>query len=148
MSGGKYDYAYIHLTQLADEVEREALKRRGEYETDWGQTIPGLPPETVEARLDLARSLTLHAAAARAVEWVDSGDWADGEELDPIRAAVDGPHAERARLLARDNLRLQHEADGDTELLTLAFEALLQSAPDLPVTRLLGKTLAGRAVRG
>ena len=69
MSGGSYDYAYTHVNDFV-----------------WGMEAHGrvLTP----ARRALKEVLEKASDAMHAVEWVDSGDYAPGDEDDEIAALL------------------------------------------------------------
>lgn len=73
MSGGSHDYFHERVDQFIDSLT--------EYET-----TNGLPP----LRAAFVERLRLLSVAAKAVERVDSSDWAAGLEIEPIRAFLDG----------------------------------------------------------
>lgn len=68
MSGGSYDYAYFKVQDFINEMETREMT-----------------PE----RKRFAVLLTLVRDAMRAVEWVDSGDYADGDENSVIEKAFE-----------------------------------------------------------
>lgn len=68
MSGGSLDYAYQRVRDLAEAIERQAEK-----------------PE----HHAFAAHLHKVAEAAKALEWVWSGDRAPGDEIEPIKAVLD-----------------------------------------------------------
>lgn len=68
MSGGSYDYAYARIEALADQITEAA--------------------EDSELRLRFADHLRLVAKAARSIEWVDSGDYALGGEIEDIEKVL------------------------------------------------------------
>lgn len=68
MSGGSLDYAYQRVRDLADAIERHA--DRPEHRA-------------------FAAHLHKVAAAAKALEWVWSGDCGPGDEIELIRAILD-----------------------------------------------------------
>ena len=64
MSGGSWDYEYMRIEELADRLHAEkCLLRRA-----------------------LADRLRLLSKAMHDIEWVDSGDFAKGEELPAIKS--------------------------------------------------------------
>ncbi len=75
MSGGSYDYAYGRVRDLADAIDANA---RGPH---------------MALRKAFAEHMRKVADAAWAIEWVDSGDKATGDEVEPIRAVL-SPTAE------------------------------------------------------
>lgn len=83
MSGGTYDYACWKLYQLADDIE----VRTKEPRTDGFDQIP---EKTVALRLRFVEHLRKVAAAAHDIEWVDSGDYGDGAEVEAIEAVLEG----------------------------------------------------------
>ncbi len=97
MSGGAYEYAYIKVEMMADSLHRadEPLRR---------------------AFADHLRSV---AKAMHAVEWVDSCDWARGEEEAAIRAVLHSGAELRAATVAAIDAQerlasLLNRADGSS----------------------------------
>lgn len=82
MSGGSLDYGYQRVRDLAEAIERRA--DRAEHRA-------------------FAAHLHKVAEAAKALEWVWSGDRGPGDEIDLIKAVVDGSavSAEHLSELAR-----------------------------------------------
>jgi hypothetical protein len=78
MSGGSYDYAYQRIADLAEEIR---MRAEGDH---------------VDLRAAFAAHLEKCAEAARAIEWVDSGDSGPGREVAPIREALKGGRDLRA----------------------------------------------------
>lgn len=68
MSGGSYDYFCFKIEHFADQIESRAGKNA------W--------------RLAFANHLLLVAKAAKDIEWVDSGDYLEGDEDEAIKAVV------------------------------------------------------------
>lgn len=83
MSGGSYDYAYRHIEQLADDIECRTKTPR----TDG---FDQMPPDVVVLRLRFVEHLRKVAQAAHDIEWVDSGDYGDGAEVEAIEAVLEG----------------------------------------------------------
>jgi hypothetical protein len=81
MSGGSYNYAYSALENLATDI----LTSRGINKS----------PQ----RLAFAKRLMLMAKAAHDIEWVDSGDYGPGDEMESIKEAL-GPNYEIECLVA------------------------------------------------
>lgn len=71
MSGGSYDYAYMKIEDMADELcqQRQPLRKA------------------------FGKHLKLVAKAMHDIEWVDSSDYGPGEEVDSINAVL-APGAE------------------------------------------------------
>ena len=67
MSGGSYDYAYIKVSDLADQIFK--------YSKD-------------PLRIAFAKHLLKVAEAMHDIEWVDSGDYGEGRDVDAIKAAL------------------------------------------------------------
>ncbi|HAM41672.1 MAG TPA: hypothetical protein DCP69_10135 [Candidatus Omnitrophica bacterium] len=65
MSGGSYDYAYSQVERFRDQFRQTSLERRA-----------------------FARVLTQVAKAMHDIEWVDDGDYGEGEELPALRALL------------------------------------------------------------
>lgn len=70
MSGGSYDYAYSKLERFIEDLR-----------------LADAEPAT-EERKRFAALLADVAVAMRAIEWVDSGDYAPGDEVDPIHRVL------------------------------------------------------------
>lgn len=124
MSGGRYHCAYQHIGTLADELEAEldrtpaepppgarvwSRERRGWIE---GEEAAAVLRSVDAERAWLVRVLRAVGKAAHDVEWVDSGDYGPGDEVEAIRAvrAVLEVSQKRSRahvedLLARVGLR-------------------------------------------
>lgn len=68
MSGGSYDYAYFKVQDMAEEI----LVRE----------------KTSELRREFARHMLDVAEAMKAIEWVDSGDFGPGDEVEAIKKAL------------------------------------------------------------
>lgn len=81
MSGGSWDYIYGRFEETAERLraERDPLRRA------------------------LGDRIALIAAAMRDIEWVDSGDYGKGDDVEAIRKALgEGGDAEVMRLLIDD----------------------------------------------
>lgn len=76
MSGGSHDYAYAHLDDLATSIE------------GWTNGCTEEPRRSL--RLAFAQHLRECAQAAFAIEWVDSCDWGDGDEVAAVEYALRG----------------------------------------------------------
>lgn len=104
MSGGSYDYAYHHVEDVADEIEaraKEAERVEHDAEDSWKRTHQvysskenrWLTPEESKPILDgvkrerlwFAGLLKLVAQAMHDIEWVDSGDFGPGDEVESIQ---------------------------------------------------------------
>jgi len=98
MSGGRYHYAYQHIGTLADDLEAELGRTPAEPPPDarvWSRErrgwIEGEEAAAVLRAVDaerawLVRVLRAVGKAAHDVEWVDSGDYGPGDEVEAIRA--------------------------------------------------------------
>lgn len=75
MSGGAYDYIGYQIQDFANDLKLRPV----------GSAYP--------ERQAFIQLLERVAAAAYAIEWVDSGDLSPGEEIEDIRAAL-GAHAD------------------------------------------------------
>lgn len=67
MSGGSYDYKYMKVEELADEIEEHS---------------------TSPTRKAFAKHLRDVANACHDIEWVDSGDYGPGDEEKSIRKCL------------------------------------------------------------
>jgi hypothetical protein len=85
MSGGYYDYAYSQIDNLAVSLSARAHNT----------------PE----RLAFVVLLQKVAKAAHDIEWVDSGDYAEGDEVPAIRACVSLGDVLRAAVEAATKVR-------------------------------------------
>jgi hypothetical protein len=95
MSGGSYDYACYKVSQFADDLEVHERKVP-EYEADWqvynkAERRWMTPEESapVIARVRGLRAwfvehLRLVSQAMHDIEWVDSGDYGPGDEVDAL----------------------------------------------------------------
>lgn len=68
MSGGHYDYFYRKMEDIADELSQNKDPLRRAF----------------------AGKLKLFAKAMHDIEWVDSGDYGDGDEIEAINLALGG----------------------------------------------------------
>lgn len=66
MSGGVYDYAYMKVAQMAEELADSVNPKRREF----------------------AEHMRLVAEAMRAIEWVDSGDCSEPHDTDAIKRCL------------------------------------------------------------
>jgi hypothetical protein len=71
MSGGSYDYKYIEIQHLADEISSQAKIER---------------PDEYARRKAFAAWLLKAAQVARAIEWHDSGDIGPDAEAEAMEA--------------------------------------------------------------
>ncbi len=67
MSGGSYDYAYYKVEGIASEIQRNA---------------------DTPLRRAFAKHLERVAQALHDIEWVDSGDYGQGDEVEAIKAVI------------------------------------------------------------
>lgn len=74
MSGGSYDYAFRHLSDLAEQIDSKTRERDSKNSLE---------------RLNFAELLRLCSTAAHAIEWRDSGDWGDAQMLESIAACFE-----------------------------------------------------------
>lgn len=72
MSGGKYDYIHCKIEEFIEELE---------LKNDAGIEIP--------QRVAFKELLCLVATAAHEIEWVDSGDCGEGDEIEAIEAVFE-----------------------------------------------------------
>lgn len=108
MSGGSYDHAYYKLDELSDSI-KEYLQE------------PHYSPEVVRLRTKFAELLRLCAVAAHDIEWVDSGDMGDDDEVKAIKVALEGPYSVSERIgdLANES---EHVLQRSTRLLDIPPE--------------------------
>ena len=71
MSGGSYEYRYLQIDQLADDIKAED----GESE-----------------RLAFKQFLKDIANVCHDIEWVDSGDYGEGREVESIKSVLTHTH--------------------------------------------------------
>lgn len=81
MSGGSWDYVYRHIEEAADRLEYESCPFRRAF----------------------GKRMRLMAKAMHDIEWVDSGDYCEGDEIAAIEAAI----GENYRALALDEIRAE-----------------------------------------
>ena len=98
MSGGRYYCAYHHISRLADDLEAELQRTPAEpsprarvWSRERRAWIEGEEAVAVLRSVDAERAwfvalLRAAAKAAHDVEWVDSGDYGPGDEVEAIRA--------------------------------------------------------------
>ena len=107
MSGGAYRYAASYFHEFADEIEERIARSPTEPWPDarlWSKEgqcwVEGQEAAAVLRAVDperawFVRLLRAVARAAHDVEWVDSGDYELGDEVEAIRAlrrlTEDGP---------------------------------------------------------
>lgn len=126
MSGGSYDYLYGRVDELADRIE-SSIDPRSRREREWHGAC--IDPALVDPRVYsiekkawiygeealaiiyaadaerkwFAELLRIAARAAHDIEWVDSGDFGPGDEVEAIRAVrmfsqkVTGPSDDKDR---------------------------------------------------
>lgn len=98
MSGGRYGYVCHQITTLADDLEAELERTPAEpsprarvWSHERRAWIEGEEAAAVLRSVDAERAwlvmvLRAVARAAHDVEWVDSGDYGPGDEVEAIRA--------------------------------------------------------------
>lgn len=98
MSGGRYYCAYQHISRLADDIEEELQRTLAEpsplarvWSRERRAWLEGEAAAAVLRSVDVERAwlvqvLRAVARAAHDVEWVDSGDYGPGDEVESIRA--------------------------------------------------------------
>jgi hypothetical protein len=92
MSGGSYDYLYSKVKDMA-----EALDRKGES----------------ALRRAFGRHLKLIAEAMYDIEWVDSGDYAKGDEEEAIRKALSNESDMKELAILLEDARETHRKLGE-----------------------------------
>ena len=75
MSGGSYDYFFLKLEDFARDVRRDAERRT-------------LSEEVKVKRLAFAELIEKVAKAAHALEYVNGGDYASGQEISALDAVL------------------------------------------------------------
>jgi hypothetical protein len=95
MSGGSYNYAYVHVNDMANSLRINRGPSRAK-------------------RLAFKKHLELVSEAMRAIEWVDSGDSSDGDEIAAIDAVLERGAPLKAMIdSARETLNELSEAIAD-----------------------------------
>lgn len=107
MSGGRYDYLYRQVRDMADQIATDDPSARG------------LLREAFRLHLELV------ADAMHAIEWVDSGDWGAGDEVKAIEACLKPEHVIAVLLLRADRC-----AETTLQLVELAKSMVGKQAPD------------------
>lgn len=82
MSGGSYDYVYFKIEELANDLR-----------------VGDCPH-----RLAFKDLLYKVAKAAHDIEWVDSGDYGDGDEIDSIKSIFNDPKQLEVKAAALDRI--------------------------------------------
>jgi len=80
MSGGSFDYAFRHVENMADELSTQKCGLRKAF----------------------AKHLHLVAIAMHDIEWVDSSDYGEGDEIDAIKKALPNHKQESFDILKDD----------------------------------------------
>lgn len=75
MSGGSYDYFFLKLRDYAQEIQDKARDLH---------VASSLPYRNKMKRFKLAKLIHLISDAAHDIEWVDSGDFGYGDEIESI----------------------------------------------------------------
>jgi hypothetical protein len=88
MSGGHYDYAYGHIERLADDIITEIRDFPERHSRG-----------CITLRIAFAMHLLMVARAARAIEWVDSGDDSEDTDLEHISNALAAASNEHLKLI-------------------------------------------------
>lgn len=84
MSGGSYDYLYLHLDDLSG--RRKDLKRMYRRLAQLGHGDPSAATLRILDNLDaIEESAEALADVWRAVEWLDSGDSCEDQVTDVVR---------------------------------------------------------------
>jgi tagatose-1,6-bisphosphate aldolase len=81
MSGGHYNYAYASVRNMAELVEEEAGTIATYENTCDEYRVPREDLREVNDRLRFARVLNANAEAMRTLEWYDSGDSDDWNQV-------------------------------------------------------------------
>ncbi len=79
MSGGHFNYAYFHVKDFVETLEKD-LGNPSEYE--W---VGGLSKETISALKEIAEEAARMAELMRAAEWLFSGDTSEDTFLDTVK---------------------------------------------------------------
>lgn len=90
MSGGSHNYAYIHVMQFAEEIEQDSIPLRRAF----------------------AKHLSKVAEAMRDIEWVDSGDYCDGDDILAIQQCLgDGWKGATYDVILDELHRIEHQIE-------------------------------------
>ena len=73
MSGGSYDYFFYKLEDIANQILVRLSDKQGEAKY---------------LRLALVEHIKLLATALQVIEYVDSGDYSEGLEIEPIKKVL------------------------------------------------------------
>ena len=85
MSGGHFDYSYIRIESLAEQLERELSGKDSDDHSS--PFISSFSPETIERLIRCQKLLHDAAKIAHDVEWLFSGDYGEetfAREVDPL----------------------------------------------------------------
>lgn len=88
MSGGSYDYAYRHVDEMADTIDHKTKS---------------------SLRRAFAAHLRKVALAMHHIEWVDSGDYGNGQDEGAMRACLADPVAEELTVAVGDAREVSQE---------------------------------------
>ena len=90
MSGGSYDYAYHRIYDMADKVEAALVPCPCDRVKHWCECPSAnvTDKETRRLRTEFAAMLRKVAKAAHDIEWVDSGDYGPGDEIEALRRVL------------------------------------------------------------
>lgn len=86
MSGSHYDYKYINISQLADELERDINLNNEKDEFGYAPNFGTLTIATLKKCLAIIR---LASNIGREVEWLYSGDYGEETFLKEIKKHLD-----------------------------------------------------------
>jgi len=80
VSGGAYNYSGEQIRSVTYEIEAGDWQIDSDYHRRSDLTA---------LRRWLLAHMELVAVAVHAIEWIDSGDWSPGDEVDPIKRVAD-----------------------------------------------------------
>ena len=78
MSGGRYNYTYHHVDRFADDLGHN-LRHPPEWEGDWE-----VYDRAQKRHLSPEESAPIIARAMHDIEWIDSGDYGPGDEIEAL----------------------------------------------------------------
>jgi hypothetical protein len=88
MSGGHYEYKYLTISDLSEQVKQEAETIQVWNFRNHQDETEDRPEEEARDRLAIAEVLAKVAQAAKLLEWYDSGDTSDWESVKKAFAAI------------------------------------------------------------
>ena len=88
MSGGRFDYNQLKISQIAEEVEHLIYTNGNSRKDEWGDEMyQNFPPDIIQEFRIAVHKLKEACVYAQRIDWLVSGD--DGEGNFKVRLAKD-----------------------------------------------------------